>query len=67
MIYFRNPSTMKEDPEDIVLSHNDFLNGNILKLEDGKFLLIDFEYCTMNLRSYDIANFLSEALFDYSI
>jgi choline/ethanolamine kinase len=48
-----------------VLSHNDFLNGNILKLPENKLVLIDFEYSSYNLRTFDIANFITESLFDY--
>ena len=50
-----------------VLSHNDFLNGNILKLEGNRVKLIDFEYATYNPRAFDLANFLTEALFDYDV
>lgn len=51
----------------LVASHNDLLNGNILKLPDGGLMLIDFEYSTFNLRMFDLANFINESLFDYSI
>lgn len=57
-------SNISED-SDVVLSHNDFLNGNILKRTKDDFVLIDFEYSTKNLRSFDIANFINESLFDY--
>lgn len=50
---------------ELVGSHNDFLNGNILKLPNNQILLIDFEYSTFNLKMYDIANFITESLFDY--
>ena len=50
-----------------VLSHNDFLNGNILKLDGNKIKLIDFEYATYNPRALDLANFLTETLFDYDV
>ena len=52
---------------DLVASHNDVLNGNILKLPDGGLLLIDFEYSTFNFRMFDVANFISESLFDYTV
>ncbi len=52
---------------DLVASHNDFLNGNILKLPGGGLLLIDFEYSSYNFRMYDVANFITESLFDYSV
>lgn len=50
---------------EMVVSHNDFLNGNILKCPDGKFTLIDFEYTTYNPRAFDLANFITESLFNY--
>lgn len=52
---------------DNVLSHNDFLNGNILKTGPGgkSFVLIDYEYSTYNPKAFDIANFITESLFDY--
>lgn len=57
---------LKPYDNELVVSHNDFLNGNILKLPNGELKLIDFEYCTYNFRAYDIANFVSESLFDYT-
>jgi len=53
--------------KDLVISHNDFLNGNILNLPTGELKLIDFEYSTYNFRMYDIANFINETLFDYTL
>lgn len=64
----------------LVFSHNDLHQNNILLLqedlkeindEDRKFLddrivLIDFEYCSYNYRTFDIANHLSEWCFDYN-
>lgn len=54
----------KSDP---VVSHNDFLNGNILKVSNDRFLLIDYEYSTYNPRTFDIANFMTESLFVYGL
>lgn len=53
--------------EDLVISHNDFLNGNILTLPTGELKLIDFEYASYNIKMYDIANFINESLFNYAI
>lgn len=49
-----------------VVSHNDFLNGNILKLSNDSLKLIDFEYCSYNFPMYDLANFINESLVDYT-
>lgn len=57
----------------LVFSHNDLHQNNILLKESDKdqnlydrIVLIDFEYCSYNYRSFDIANHLSEWCFDYS-
>ena len=50
----------------MIFSHNDFLNGNILKNSEGILNLIDYEYGCYNLRAFDLANFITESLFDYS-
>lgn len=63
LAYMQN--IIKED--DLVASHNDFLNGNILVLPSGELKLIDFEYTTYNFRTFDIANFINESLFDYGV
>jgi len=60
-------SHLKAYSDDLVVSHNDPLNGNILKLPSGELKLIDFEYCTYNFRACDIAGFLLESLIDYTV
>lgn len=55
-----------DTPENVVPSHNDLLNGNILCLKDGSLKLIDFEYTTFNFRMFDFGNFVNESLIDYS-
>jgi len=47
--------------------HNDLLNGNMLILrETGEMKFIDFEYSCPSYVVGDIANFMAEAMFDYS-
>ena len=53
--------------KDLVLSHNDLINGNILNLPTKELLLIDFEYSSYNFSMFDIANFITETLIDYTI
>lgn len=56
-----------------VFSHNDLHQGNILLAKQSKgrttlnerIFLIDFEYCSYNYRSYDIANHFCEWCFEY--
>lgn len=40
-----------------VLSHNDFQKSNIIKGDDGKYYVIDFEFAANNDEMYDIACF----------
>lgn len=56
-----------EFENDLVVSHNDFLNGNILNLPTGELKLIDFEYTSYNIKMFDIANFINESLFNYAL
>jgi thiamine kinase-like enzyme len=52
--------------DDIVFSHNDLLQGNVL-ITEGKenVMFIDYEYASYNFRGYDIGNMYKEATFDY--
>lgn len=43
-----------------VLLHNDLVEGNILKLENNEYDLIDFEYCGIGNPIFDVASFLTE-------
>ena len=50
----------------LVFSHNDTLNGNILVAEkDKKIILIDYEYSGFNNRAYDAANLFIESMMSY--
>jgi len=50
---------------DIVFSHNDVQENNILQTHYG-LRFIDFEYSSMDYQGYDIANYFCECLFDYT-
>lgn len=58
----------------LVFSHNDLHQNNILLLQrsdkdqslDDRIVLIDFEYCSYNYRTFDVANYLSEWCFNYT-
>jgi thiamine kinase-like enzyme len=43
-----------------VLSHNDLVEGNVLKDKEGRLALIDFEFAGANHPLFDLASFLSE-------
>jgi len=54
--------------DDIVFSHNDLLQGNILISEaKEETVFIDYEYASYNFRGYDIGNMFKEATFDYRV
>lgn len=64
----------------VVFCHNDMQEGNILMCldeneniggdmkddDDAKLVLIDFEYCSYNYRSFDLANHFLEWVYDYT-
>ncbi|KAJ3651951.1 hypothetical protein Zmor_017955 [Zophobas morio] len=59
----------------VVFCHNDMQEGNILIRQDGpennnnddpEIVVIDFEYCSYNYRSFDIANHFMEWMYDYT-
>ena len=43
-------------PESLVPAHNDLLNANFLRSDDGRIWLIDWEYAGMNSRWFDLGN-----------
>lgn len=59
-------ANLNEHPQGLVVSHNDLLNGNIMRMGEDQFTLIDYEYMSFNYPGYDIANFCNECMFDYS-
>jgi thiamine kinase-like enzyme len=44
-------------PDVPVLCHNDLLNGNFLRDEQGDIRILDWEYAGMGDRFFDLANF----------
>nr|CAH7745117.1 unnamed protein product [Callosobruchus chinensis] len=59
----------------VVFCHNDMQEGNILisrdadmekEDEEPEIVIIDFEYCSYNYRSFDIANHFIEWAYDYT-
>ena len=50
--------------EDVVLSHNDFQRSNIILNNEGKYLVIDFEFMANNFETYDIACFANNDIND---
>lgn len=42
--------------------HHDYTHHNIVIDSDEKFNVVDFDYCKREIRSYDIANFITKVL-----
>ncbi|CAD8081041.1 unnamed protein product [Paramecium primaurelia] len=57
----------KENNEELKFCHNDLNQLNIFSTtkKDKEIVFIDFEYCSYNYPSYDIANFLNESAINY--
>jgi thiamine kinase-like enzyme len=49
-----------------VICHNDISYMNILK-HDTKFTIIDYEFADMNWASSDLAYYMNEVMYDYSV
>lgn len=47
---------------DLIFCHNDTYHGNIMKLDDGRIKLVDFEFSCRNHRAYDFANLFAETV-----
>lgn len=48
--------------EDKSFCHHDYTHHNIVIDKDEKFNVVDFDYCKREIRSYDIANFITKVL-----
>lgn len=48
----------------VVFCHNDVNIGNILNHNNGRLMLIDYEYGSYNYRGFDIGNFFCEWMMD---
>ncbi|CAD8192250.1 unnamed protein product [Paramecium octaurelia] len=57
----------KENNEELKFCHNDLNQLNIFSTtkKDKEIVFIDYEYCSYNYPSYDIANFLNESAINY--
>ena len=49
---------------DPVPCHNDLLNGNLLQMDDGRILIVDWEYTGMGERYFDLGNLSVNNEFD---
>ena len=51
-----------------MFTHNDIQENNIMAWNKNKtqFVLIDFEYSSLNFRGYDIGSYINECSLDYS-
>eukprot|EP00929_Paragymnodinium_shiwhaense_P028965 TRINITY_DN16704_c0_g1_i2.p1 TRINITY_DN16704_c0_g1~~TRINITY_DN16704_c0_g1_i2.p1 ORF type:complete len:493 (-),score=115.42 TRINITY_DN16704_c0_g1_i2:313-1791(-) len=58
-------TSVKGSGMDVVFSHNDSQENNILQTQYG-LRLIDFEYAGYNYQAYDIANYFVEFTMDYT-
>ncbi|XP_056630180.1 choline/ethanolamine kinase [Diorhabda sublineata] len=66
---------LEAEDSPVVFCHNDFQEGNILlpiesdkqnnNDDEPRLVIIDFEYCSYNYRSFDIANHFAEWVYDY--
>ncbi|XP_019877503.2 choline/ethanolamine kinase [Aethina tumida] len=66
---------LEKENSPVVFCHNDMQEGNILMSRDSEqqnnneesnIYIIDFEYCSYNYRSFDIANHFVEWTYDYT-
>ncbi|CAK57084.1 unnamed protein product (macronuclear) [Paramecium tetraurelia] len=64
---YLNEMTQKENNEELKFCHNDLNQLNIFNTskKDKEIIFIDYEYCSYNYPSYDIANFLNESAINY--
>ena len=47
--------------------HNDTYHGNIMKLDDGRIKLVDFEFSCLNHRAYDFASLFAETVMRHGL
>jgi choline kinase len=59
-------STKQHFLYDVVFSHNDVQENNMMSSENG-LRLIDFEYADFNYRGADIGNLFNEFCYDYTV
>lgn len=61
-------SLLPKGTPELVVSHNDIHEGNILQMskQRTKLVLIDYEYCNYNYRGFDLSLYVTESAFDYT-
>ncbi|MDH3389161.1 MAG: phosphotransferase [Gammaproteobacteria bacterium] len=47
--------------------HNDTYHGNIMKLDDGRIKLVDFEFSCLNHKAYDFASLFAETVMRHGL
>ena len=47
---------------ELTFCHNDTYHGNIMKLDDGRIKLLDFEFSCLNNKAYDFSNLFAETV-----
>lgn len=61
LISFSGYSTFREDINRLSICHNDLAEHNFI-IKDEKVNLIDFDYCTIDLRIVDLADFILKGI-----
>eukprot|EP00300_Choanocystis_sp_HF-7_P004464 c13450_g1_i1.p1 GENE.c13450_g1_i1~~c13450_g1_i1.p1 ORF type:complete len:357 (+),score=67.65 c13450_g1_i1:30-1073(+) len=51
----------------VVFTHNDLLAGNVMRLGDGRIMLVDFEYGCYSYRGFDFGNHFAEMGIHYNV
>jgi thiamine kinase-like enzyme len=51
----------------LTFCHNDTYHGNIMKLDDGRVRLLDFEFSCMNHRAFDFSNLFAETVMRHGL
>ena len=47
--------------------HNDTYHGNVMRLDDGRIKLLDFEFSCLNHRAYDFSNLFAETVMEHKL
>lgn len=51
----------------LTFCHNDTYHGNIMRLEDGRIRLLDFEFSCLNHPAFDFANLFAETVMEHGL
>jgi len=52
---------------ELCFCHNDTYHGNIMKLDDGRIKLVDFEFSCLNHKAYDFASLFAETVMRHGL